>query len=180
MISVAARGRVLALALTAVSAGAFSHSAHADGMGRGIGAMRGAILGDLVGGSGGAAVGAVVGSMIGAEGTVAREDEYVTQKRAESDARLAQWEAERSLREFEAREREERTAHVASLGSGINLDLLLDIQTELITRHYDAGPIGIQSAELTTAIVRYQESAGLPPNGSMTTELLDHLRDDSP
>ncbi len=178
MIRVMAREHAYALALAALLAGTLADRADADGMGRGIGAMRGAILGDLIGGEGGAAAGAAIGAMIGAEGTVAREQEYMDQQRAAADERLAQWEAERSQREIEARERAERTAYIASLGSGIDLDLLLDIQRELMNLGYDAGSIGIQSAELTTAIVLYQQSEGLPPNGAMSAELLDHLRND--
>ena len=168
----ALRGRRLVL----LAACCIVTPALADGMGRGLGAMRGAIIGDIIGGGGGAAVGAAVGAMIGAEGTVSAEQEYLDQKQAEADARLAQWEAEQSLREIEAREERERTEHLAALGSGVDLDLLLDIQRELIDRGYDPGPIGIQSPELTTAIVRYQESAGLLPDGSMSNDLLAQMR----
>jgi len=177
MIKVMAREHAYALALVALLAGTPGNRAQADGgMGRGIGAMQGAIIGDLIGGGGGAAVGAAVGAMIGAEGTVTREQEYMDQQRAAADERLAQWEAERAQREIEARERSERTAHVASLGSGIDLDLLLDIQRELMDLGYDAGAVGMQSAELTTAIVLYQQSEDLLPNGAMSAELLDNLR----
>ena len=153
--------------------------AHADGMGRGLGAMQGAIIGDMIGGSGGAAVGAAVGAMIGAEGQVSREQEYLDQQKAAVDARLAQWETEQQQRELEAREREERTAYFESLAPGIDLDLLLDVQLELMERGYDIGVVGTQSAELTTAIVRYQESQSLAPDGAITPRLLEHMQNEA-
>jgi Putative peptidoglycan binding domain len=170
------RVAVLVFAVLVASAGA--PRAHADGMGRGLGAMQGAIIGDMIGGSGGAAAGAAIGAMIGAQGQVSREQEYLDRQKAGVDARLAQWEANQQERELAAREREERAAYLEALGSGVDLDLLLDVQTELMHRGYDIGVVGMQSAELTTAIVRYQESQGLVPNGAITAGLLDQMRED--
>jgi uncharacterized protein YcfJ len=149
--------------------------AHADNMGRGIGAFRGAIIGDMIGGGAGAAAGAAVGAMVGAPETVAREQEHMEQKQAEADQRLAQWEADRRARELAAIERQEQAARLAAADSGPNLDLLLDTQRALMTLGYDPGPIGIQSAELTTSIVQYQESQGLVPDGRMTQDLVDRM-----
>jgi hypothetical protein len=167
---------VTVLSLAALVAVAGSGEARADAMGRGLGAMQGAIIGDLIGGSGGAAAGAAVGAMIGAGPRVAREQEYLSGQKAVVDNRLAEWESEQRQRELAAREREERQSYVAGLGSGIDLDVLLDVQTELMHRGYDVGVIGTQSAELTTAVVRYQESQGLAPDGAIDAGLLDHMQ----
>jgi len=151
------------------------HAARADNMGRGIGAFRGAIIGDMIGGSAGAAAGAAVGAMVGAPETVAREQEHMDQKQAEADQRLAQWEADRRARELAAIERQEQAERLAAADSGPDLDLLLDTQRALMSLGYDPGPIGIQSAELTTSIVKYQESRGLVPDGRMTQDLVERM-----
>jgi len=52
---------------------------------------------------------------------------------------------------------------------------MIEIQRSLLDLGYNPGPIGIQSPELTTAIVSYQGDAGLLPNGAMSMELLDQM-----
>lgn len=159
--------------------GVFPGLARADTMGSGLGAIRGAVIGDIVGGGHGAAAGAAIGAMIGAPGTAAREQVYMDRQRAAADARLAQWEAERRQRELEAMERREQAERRAAISSEPDLDLLLDTQRALMSLGYDPGPIGMTSPELTTSIVKYQESQGLLPNGSMTPGLLDRMVEDA-
>lgn len=174
--SPSARARGLAITAAALVAGGH---AHADGMGRGVGAMRGAIIGDLIGGGHGAAAGAAIGAMIGAPGADERKQQQLDGTQAELDAKLAQWDADQRARELAAVESREQAARQAGAGSGVDDLLLIETQRTLIALGYDPGPVGIQSPELTTAIVRYQEDAGLLPNGAMSTELLDRMITDS-
>lgn len=166
--------------LTAAAALAVTADAMADNMGAGVGAMRGAILGDLIAGGHGAAVGAAVGAMIGAPEAAARKEQHLAEQQAAVDARLAQWEADQRAREIGARERQEQQEERARQAAlGVDEELLVQTQRSLIDLGYDPGPIGIQSPELTTAIVRYQQNAGLLPTGAMSMELLDRMITDS-
>lgn len=163
------------LALLAVGA------AQAGPFGSGItGAVKGAIIGDLIGGDKGAAAGAVVGGIVGAQSGASRDEQYLAAKQAEADARLDQWESEQRQRELKALEEEERAEQIDARAAADDQALLEDTQRALIRLGYDAGIVGMRGPELTTAIVRYQESRGMLPTGALSKDLLEHLLEESP
>jgi Putative peptidoglycan binding domain len=160
------------VALLAFAAAGYAHAGPFNGAVDG--AFKGALIGDIVAGSGGAAVGAIAGGMIGASNKKpSKQDIYLAQKEAEAAERKAQWESEQRARQLKAQERQEAGSAQAS---GIDEMLLVETQRSLMRLGYDAGAIGFVGPELTTAVIRYQESKGLLPTGQLSGQLLEHMR----
>jgi hypothetical protein len=175
--AVGCRARRRAVALGAALVVAFHAAPAAAGpFGRGVSnAAEGALIGDVIGGAPGAAIGAIAGGVIGANSGETPEDRYLAEQQAASAARLSQWEADRRQRELAAIEERERIERIAARSGGDDEALLVDTQRALYKLGYDPGTVGTRGPELVTAIVRYQESRGLLPNGEMSQDLLARL-----
>jgi peptidoglycan hydrolase-like protein with peptidoglycan-binding domain len=70
---------------------------------------------------------------------------------------------------------------IDEMPSGMRLAYIRGIREELIDHGYDGGPeVDSVGPRLTRAVRRYQRDAGLPVDGVLSKELLDHLKFASP